>query len=68
LFEEELSSCDRKTSTVTTCTINVSVFKGAPFTLDWGVGVYAKVTATNIYGDSLESDEGNGAVITTTPD
>jgi hypothetical protein len=26
------------------------------------------VIATNIYGDSLESEEGNGAIITTTPD
>jgi hypothetical protein len=30
--------------------------------------VFAKVTATNIYGNSIESDAGNGAVITTTPD
>jgi len=30
--------------------------------------VFAKVTAYNIYGNSIESDAGNGAVITTTPD
>jgi hypothetical protein len=30
--------------------------------------VYAKVTAINFYGESLESAEGNGAIITTTPD
>jgi len=27
-----------------------------------------KVVATNLYGDSTESSEGNGAVITTSPD
>jgi len=55
-------------STATTCTIPVTVFKAAPYSLDWGVGVYAKVIATNLYGDSVESLEGNGAIITTTPD
>jgi hypothetical protein len=40
----------------------------APFSLDWGASVYAKVIATNIKGDSLESDAGNGAIIITSPD
>lgn len=30
--------------------------------------MYAKVLAYNYYGDSLESDEGNGAVLVTVPD
>lgn len=56
-------------STLETCTIPVAVLKAAPYSLDWGVGVYAKVIASNLYGDSLESSEGDGgAVITTTPD
>jgi hypothetical protein len=55
-------------STLTTCTIPVAVLKAAPFSLDWGADVYAKVIATNIYGDSTESLEGNGAYITTNPD
>ena len=44
------------------------MFRAAPYSLEWGVGVYAKVIAINIYNDSIESLEGNGAVITTTPD
>lgn len=55
-------------SLLTECTIPVTVLKAAPYSLDWGVGVYAKVIAKNIYGNSLESDEGNGAIIVTTPD
>ena len=42
--------------------------KAAPFNLPWGESVYAKVIATNIYGDSLISNEGNGAVIITYAD
>jgi hypothetical protein len=55
-------------STLVTCTIPVTVFRTAPYSFEWGSSIYAKVIATNIYGDSVESNEGNGAVITTTPD
>jgi len=40
----------------------------APFNLPWGSSVYAKVIATNIYGNSLPSNFGNGAIILTYPD
>jgi hypothetical protein len=46
----------------------VSVIRTSPYNLAWGTSVYAKVIATNIYGNSVESAAGNGAVITTTPD
>jgi len=39
-----------------------------PYNLPWGSEIYAKVTAINIYGESLSSSEGNGAVILTYPD
>lgn len=55
-------------STDVTCTVHVDVFRQIPYSFDWGSSIYAKVIATNIYGDSIESDEGNGAIITTTPD
>jgi hypothetical protein len=55
-------------STATTCTVPVTTLTSSPFSLAWGSSVYAKLIATNIYGDSLESVEGNGAMITTTPD
>jgi len=55
-------------STSVTCTIPVSIFRASPYSLAWGSSITAKVIATNLYGDSAESTEGNGAVITTTPD
>jgi hypothetical protein len=63
-----LANCDGSASLATTCTIPVTVLRAAPFSLDWGDSVYAKLFATNEYGDSLTSNEGNGAMITTTPD
>jgi hypothetical protein len=38
------------------------------FGLSWGSEVFANVIATNIYGDSDQSADGNGAVIVTSPD
>jgi len=55
-------------SQLTTCTVPVSVLRAAPFSLEWGSSVFAKVVAINAYGDSLASVAGNGAVITTNPD
>lgn len=46
----------------------MTVFRTSPYSFDWGSSIYAKVIATNLYGDSLESLEGNGAIITVTPD
>lgn len=42
--------------------------RGDPFYLEWGSSVYVKVIATNIVGNSIESSEGNGAIIVTVPD
>jgi hypothetical protein len=33
----------------------------------WGMSVYAIVSATNVYGTSINSNSGNGAVILTIP-
>lgn len=52
----------------TTCSVPVSVLRAAPYSLEWGDHVYAKVIAINSYGDSPESVEGNNAYITTNPD
>jgi hypothetical protein len=54
--------------TATTCIIPVTSLRSPPYSLEWGASVFTKVFATNIYGNSLVSDEGNGAIITTTPD
>jgi hypothetical protein len=39
----------------------------APFNLVQGNSVFAKVIATNIFGDSLESEPGAGALIQIVP-
>ena len=67
-FSPELVNCDMTSSTDVTCTLPVSVLKAEPFSLPWGASVFAKVVATNAYGNSVESLSGNGAVITVTPD
>jgi len=40
----------------------------APYSLKYGSSIYVKVVAYNIYGDSVISDAGNGAVIYTYAD
>ena len=48
--------------------IAVANLVAAPFNLPYGSSVFAKIIATNIKGDSSESNAGNGAVIVTIPD
>ena len=67
-FTVDSANCDMSSSVLTTCTIPVAILRASPYSLEWGTSVYAKVIAINSYGNSLESPEGNGAVITTTPD
>jgi hypothetical protein len=67
-YTTDLAHCDMAASTATTCTIPVTALRSSPYSLEWGASVFAKVFATNNYGNSLVSDPGNGAIITTTPD
>lgn len=46
----------------------ISKLRQAPFSLEWGSSIIARVTATNTYGSSELSAEGNGAIILTNPD
>jgi hypothetical protein len=64
-------NCDGSDSVVmsdTKCTVPISVLRAAPFELPWGSSVFAKVMATNIFGNSIPSEAGFGAVIITKPD
>lgn len=66
-----MNGCDGTLAVVRdalTCTIQVSTLRAAPFSLEWGTSVFAKIIAFNNYGDSLQSEAGNGAVIITYPD
>jgi hypothetical protein len=67
----ELTDCDGADSTILSarsCTVPSYTLTQAPFGLAWGSSINAKVIATNIRGESLSSDAGNGAVILTNPD
>jgi hypothetical protein len=52
-FTVDAAYCD--VSTALTCTVPVSTLRAEPYSLEWGSSVYAKVVATNAYGDSLAS-------------
>lgn len=70
-YATELTGCDGSDSTIAAnkqCVIAVADLIVAPFSLPWGTSVYAKVIATNVKGDSTESNSGNGAIIVTIPD
>ena len=70
-FGIDATNCDGSQDTIisfTSCTVPVSTLKGGAFLLTWGSSVYAKVVAYNNYGDSGESEIGNGAIILTNPD
>lgn len=71
-YEAETSNCDGTTDpqivTDSSCEIPISALRAAPFFLDWGASVYAKIIAGNIVGYSPDSQVGNGAVILTVPD
>jgi hypothetical protein len=57
-----------QSSTSITCTVPALTLRAAPYSLPWGSSIYAKIVAINQYGNSLDSDEGNGAMIITKPD
>jgi hypothetical protein len=42
--------------------------QGAPWNYVWGQSIFAKIIASNIYGDSIVSELGNGARLITYPD
>lgn len=50
------------------CNINLSTLLASPFNIVGGDSIHAKVIAANTYGESAQSDSGNGAVYTTIPD
>jgi hypothetical protein len=50
------------------CTIPLSTLTAVPYSLVQGDSIFAKVVAINYYGESLESDSGNGAIIYLVPD
>ena len=50
------------------CHIYLDTLNVAPYSLILNEEIWAKVTATNFYGDSLVSEAGNGALMKLIPD
>jgi len=48
--------------------VPINTLRTTPYNLPWGSSINAKVTAINKYGNSVESEVGNGAIILTYPD
>ena len=70
-FATDLSHCDGRNQTIIDsriCSIPISTLRSAPFSHAWGAQIVARLSATNVYGTSEYSPEGQGAVILTTPD
>ena len=70
-YTEEPVNCsglDEAVITAHSWSVLISDLIVAPYHLPWGSSIYVKVTARNIIGDSLQSTEGNGAIILTIPD
>jgi hypothetical protein len=66
-----MTNCDGSQAIIVTnnyCNIPSLSLHLSPFLLPWASHVYAKVVATNIYGDSQESLPGNGAIVYAVPD
>lgn len=49
------------------CSVPITVLLASPYNLPYGSIVYAIVTATNVYGTSIASNTGSGAIILTVP-
>jgi hypothetical protein len=70
-YSLELNYCDGGRPAIllaAKCTTTVETLRSLPFSLPWGSSIYAKVVATNNYGDSVTSVPGNGATLMTYPD
>ena len=48
--------------------INLSTLVASPYNTIALDSIYAKITASNFYGESAQSTEGNGAIYLTIPD
>jgi hypothetical protein len=70
-YSEEYENCSYDDITILDnrlCTIPITHLIANPYNLGWGQGVYAKISAINIVGESERSEEANGAIILTAPD
>jgi hypothetical protein len=60
------SECDGTQLTVMssrTCSVFLTTLRASPYSLVKDDGVYVKIISVNLYGDSIYSDAGSGALI-----
>lgn len=50
------------------CTVPLATLTTSPFNLNRGDSIIVKVLATNFYGSSIMSIQGNGAMVVLIPD
>jgi hypothetical protein len=43
--------------------VPISTLRTTPYSIEWGLSIWATVTALNIYGPGQESEPGNNAII-----
>jgi hypothetical protein len=70
-FTEHVADCDGSDPTIlsnTHCEVPLAALTASPYDLELGEGIFAKVIATNIKGDSSASNPGNVATIIEAPD
>jgi hypothetical protein len=70
-FSQDMVNCDGTVTTIILnkeCILPFTTLRNAPFSLEFGDSVFAKVVAINYYGESESSDEGNGAIVLLVPD
>ena len=70
-FAQDLTNCDGTQADIRTarqCVVPNAVLLAQPFNHNYGASIYAKVIATNQYGDSAVSEIGNGGIMMTNPD
>lgn len=69
-FTEDAINCNGLEAQIISslsCSVPISVLIIAPYSLPWGSSIYATVSAINVVGTSIPSEEGNGAIIITNP-
>ena len=70
MFAEETTHCNGANAALVNarlCTIPLLTLQAPTFLLELGDSIFATVTATNVYGESNPSTEGNGAIVLTVP-
>lgn len=65
-----MENCDGRWASVvseTSCTVPLLILQAAPYNWVRGDSIFAKISASNVWGESALSNSGNGAIVVTIP-